>query len=85
MTDQPPAPLNAAQIAHLNKQLGDKVASIVKDVGLRQWAVEQALTHCARHNDFKELSAFFEVIYKFVSAPTAEISVIDKHQADKQQ
>jgi hypothetical protein len=64
---QQPQHLNSAQIAQVDKKIRDAVQTIVKDVALRQWAVEQTLTHCARHNDFKEVAQMFETIYGFVS------------------
>ena len=67
--------LNSAQLSQIEKKIRDHVATIVKDVGLRQWAVEQTLTHCSRHNDFKELPQVFETIYSFVSKPLAGIKV----------
>ena len=60
--------LNAAQVSAIEAKIREHVANVVKDVGLRQWAVEQALTHCARHNEFKDLQPMFEAIYQFVAA-----------------
>ena len=73
MSDQPQH-LNSAQMAALKREVLASVQAIVKDVNLRQWAVEQALTHCARHNDFMELSQFFETIYTFVSKTTGGLT-----------
>ena len=62
--------LNSAQLSQIEKKIRDHVATIVKDVGLRQWAVEQTLNHCS-HNNIKEMSEVFETIYSFVSGPVA--------------
>jgi hypothetical protein len=67
---------NSAQISTLEKKLRESVQAIVKDVSLRQWAVEQALTHCARHNEFKDIQPIFEGIYKFVAQATEDIKVV---------
>jgi hypothetical protein len=77
MTDQgQQSRLNSAQISSLEKKLRDSVQAIVKDVNLRQWAVEQALTHCARHNEFKDIEPMFAAIYKFVAQAVEEIKVV---------
>lgn len=77
MTDQASQPqhLNSAQIQQLEKKLRDAVQAIVKDVALRQWAVEQVLTHCSRHQDFKDLAQMFEETYSFAARPTNHVSM----------
>ena len=67
---------NSAQLSSLEKKLRESVQAIVKDVSLRQWAVEQALTHCARHNEFKDIEPMFAAIYKFVAQATEDIKVV---------
>ena len=81
MTDQAqaqaqPQRFNSAQLSSLEKKLRESVQAIVKDVSLRQWAVEQALTHCARHNEYKDIQPIFEGIYKFVAQATEDIKVV---------
>ena len=61
--------LNSAQIQQVERKVLEHTQNLMKNINLRQWAVEQALTHCARHSDFKELEEMFEKIYTFVSKP----------------
>ena len=67
--------LNAAQQAAVERHMVETTQQLLTNIKLRQWAVEQALTHCARHNEFKDLKQIFEGIYEFVSNAAVNASV----------
>jgi hypothetical protein len=67
--------LNAAQISNLERRLQENLKNIVKDVTLRQWAVEQILTKVTGDINPKTFMDAVDAIYKFVAAPTAEIKI----------
>ncbi len=69
--------LNAAQRQAVEDRLSEAITTYMRDVNLRKWCVEQALTHCARHSDFKELEKMFEAIYQFTAKSPGERQILN--------
>ena len=70
-----PSHLNAQQVAALEKDIRAKLDSVVKDVELRKWAVEQAMGHTIPERSSLDAA---EQIYNFISRPLKEPMVTQK-------
>ena len=66
-----PSHLNAQQVAALEKDIRAKLDSVVKDVELRKWAVEQAMKVSYSVDMAQQ-------IYDFISRPLAGPMVAQK-------
>lgn len=74
---EPNQHLNSAQVAAIEAKIREHVAAVVKDVALRQWAVEQTLKYASAESDFNDVAKLFVKTYEFISAPTISVPKIE--------
>lgn len=75
MSDKPQEPLNAAQLAEINRAIEGHLARAIEAMQLRKWAVEQAAKMAAPTTNPADMVKLAEGIYGFVSRESAIKSV----------